>query len=211
MHKSYAVTGMVMVCSILSACQRPHPALPLTPLANPVLTRTASPPKHPPVASFMPVSTFVPSTPPATPKSLVPLPDVTATVLPALTQPIRSCISRPGSAWRVWRVVQPDAVYALLADGDVLWAGTSFGVSRIDSRTSISIDGIDAEEMEVVYFLLPLGNGHIWASTSRGYFYYDGKQWSLVQLAGVAGGPVTWLSVVRTFCTKLAGVPTHRM
>jgi len=58
--------------------------------------------------------------------------------------------------------------------GDSLWAGTSFGVWRVNPRTG---QYESDEEMGQVRFLLPVENGQLWAVTSHGLFFFDGYLW----------------------------------
>lgn len=95
------------------------------------------------------------------------------TPLPALAE---RCISRPGAVWRTWRTAQnPSAVYALLTDQSALWAGTSFGVWRVNLRTG---DYFSYDEIGATSKLLPIENGHLWAASDRGLFYFDGQRWT---------------------------------
>jgi len=96
------------------------------------------------------------------------------------------CSPLPGAVWHSWRTAQnPLAVYALLADGDTLWAGTSFGVWRVSSRTG---DYTAYSEIGPVSRLLPLGDGPLWAASVGRVFYFDGQRWFRLQLPhGVEG------------------------
>ena len=110
--------------------------------------------------------------------SPLPLPQSSAS--PQLTPPTslaERCSSRPGAVWRTWRTASnPSAVFALWIDRDMLWAGTSFGVWRVNLQTG----GLTAyDEIGATSKLLPIENGRLWAASDRGLFYFDGQKWTM--------------------------------
>lgn len=72
-------------------------------------------------------------------------------------------------------------------DQSILWVGTAIGLFRIDPRTGQYTQPLSYETSGKVTFLLPLGQGYLWAEGDRGYFYYDGQQWNRVQISGLIG------------------------
>jgi ligand-binding sensor domain-containing protein len=97
------------------------------------------------------------------------------------------CVLPPGTAWRVWHIAQdPPVVNTLLTDQDVLWAGTSLGLVRVDPQTGIFSRPLAYESSGAISTLLLTEPGRIWAVGQLGYFYYDGKQWTRVQVSGMA-------------------------
>jgi len=99
---------------------------------------------------------------------------------PQLTPPTalaERCSPRPGAVWRTWRTASnPSAVYALRIDQGTLWAGTSFGVWRVNPQTG---DLTTYDEIGATSKLLPIENGRLWAASDRGLFYFDGQKWTM--------------------------------
>jgi ligand-binding sensor domain-containing protein len=150
-----------MICLILFACQPPQPPVSATPVVSavPGITR---PVILTPVASLSPL--------PALPSQIATVLSYTAAVTPSL-----ACVAQPDMPWRTWSVVSnPSALFALQTVGNDLWAGTWRGVVRFTPRTG---KRVLYGEMGGTPTLLPLGNGHLWASAANGLYYFDGNQW----------------------------------
>ena len=126
------------------------------------------------------------------------LPVALATPLPpmpvAVTDKAASaCAPRLSQPWSLWRATQqPLAVQALLVDQETLWAGTSFGVFRVDPRTDAFTLSLDYQVSGAVSKLFPLGEGRLWAEGGRGQFYYDGQVWMPLQITGTQSSASIW-------------------
>lgn len=117
------------------------------------------------------------------------MPTILPTVPPLPVEAAR-CALRPDAAWRTWRAgSQPAAVYALLPESGAVWAGTAAGVFRIDPRTGIAMQTLDYATLGGVRKLFPLDNGRVWADTARGPFYFDGQEWTPLEITGAVGSP----------------------
>jgi len=131
-----------------------------------------------------------------------PQPMVTPSALPVPTSPpvlpIPStmspvCTPHVSQTWSLWRTTsQPTAVQSLLVEQGTLWAGTPFGVFRVDPGTGVFTHSLDYETSGGVSKLFPLGEGHLWAEGERGQFYYDGKEWRLLHITGTHYSPSVW-------------------
>jgi len=104
-----------------------------------------------------------------------------------------ACASRPGQPWRTWKVVQQSSiVQTLITDQGAVWAGTSLGVFRVDLRSGAVTQSLDSKAAGEVRKLFPLGKGRLWADGTNGPFYYDGRQWTPLNITGTLGVPDIW-------------------
>lgn len=186
MRKLFAMIGVAIICLVLVACQGPPPVpvvvlLPSATFKAPTaydVTRAVLPTPTP----VSPQSAAIPTPAPT------PSPPSLSFGSPTSTSTSLSCSLSPGSAWRSWHAVpNPRAVETLLMDQNTLWVGTAIGLFRIDPRIGKYTQSLSYETSGKVTFLLPLGQGHLWAEGDRGYFYYDGQQWNQVQISGLTG------------------------
>jgi hypothetical protein len=194
MRKVYAMIGVAMICLVLCACQRPQPV----PMVTQPPSSTIAPTAYDVTRTVLPapispspqnISTPTPSPTPSPPRLLFASPVSTSVSL---------CPPSSGSAWRSWHAVQyPRAVETLLMDQNLLWVGTAIGLFRIDPRTGQYTQPLSYETSGGVSLLLPLEQGRLWAEGDRGHFYYDGQQWSQVQVLGLADGYSVMLAVDR--------------
>jgi len=131
------------------------------------------------------------------PQPMDALPVALATPLPpmaaAADKTPSACAPRLSQQWSLWRATQqPLAVQALLADQETLWAGTPFGVFRVDPRTGAFALSLDYQTSGETTKLFPMGDGRLWAEGRRGQFYYDGKEWMPLQITGTRYSPSIW-------------------
>jgi ligand-binding sensor domain-containing protein len=104
-----------------------------------------------------------------------------------------ACAPRVSQPWILWPTTQePLAVRALLTDQETLWAGTSFGVFRVDPRTDAFTPSLDYQVAGPISKLFPLSEGRLWAEGERGQFYYDGQAWMPLQITGAPSSASIW-------------------
>ena len=156
-------------------------------------------------------ATLAPTQPPAVTLTLLPSPPptVVATRLPsplAVTAPASASApspsespTAPAAAWRFWLAAsQPLAVYALAMERGTLWAGTSFGIWRIDPSTGAYIaDQTQGQTQQ----LLPVDDG-VWAVGRDSLYYFDGQTWIKT---GFDFGPLSFVGASYTLGMDPAG------
>jgi ligand-binding sensor domain-containing protein len=164
-----------------------------TPIASPAPAETASPlplatvtasvtPAPPPTASRTPTRQFTPTRTPTARPTAFPTAGLRPT-LAATPEGALPCAPNTGTAWRVWRTSrEPAGITTLLTDGNTLWVGTWQGLARVDLRTNIAATYLRAQEMGQIKTLLALGEGRLWAHAESGCFYYDGRQWTPINV-----------------------------
>ena len=181
MSKLRTIIGVLIFCLSLSACQSPQPQPTVTPVAY-----------------------SVPSVSTVTPTAPLPRASPTPTAMIISPQPLTgspSCAVRPGDPWRVWRAIQnPTAVNSLLIEQGELWASMAYGVFRINPNTGVFTRALSDGTIgygSSLYpgsggSLFPLGDGRVWISTTRGHYYFDGQEWTRVELSNTIGSPSPW-------------------
>jgi ligand-binding sensor domain-containing protein len=129
---------------------------------------------------------------------LRPQPPATPTILPTVSPVLAEaaqCALRSDAMWRTWRAdSQPGVVYTLLTEPGSVWAGTNLGAFRIDPRTGVATQSLDYATSNGIRKLFPLGEGRVWADTGRGPFYFDGKEWTPLQITGTVS-PLNILAI----------------
>jgi len=75
----------------------------------------------------------------------------------------------------------------LVEQGSV-WASTGSGVFRVDPRTGAFTQTLT----KITDSLIPLGDGHIWASSSHESYYYDDRAWTTVPISATTNQRYDW-------------------
>lgn len=173
----------LMLCAMLSACQSPQPQATNAPPVALVTSLPTAPSSRSAVAT-LPIPPGI---------NVTRLPTVPASPSAVTGKAASVCVPRVNQPWSLWRATQqPLAVQAVLADQETVWAGTPFGVFRVDARTGAFTLSLDYQVSGEVTKLFPLGDGHVWAEGERGRFYYDGKAWQPLQITGTYSSPRIW-------------------
>ncbi len=80
-----------------------------------------------------------------------------------------------GNAWTYWLVTtRPYIVYVVKTIGNTLWAGTEYGVYRINVSTR---NYLNYPEVGPIRALFPIEDGKLWAAGQAGVFFFDKRQW----------------------------------
>ena len=188
MRKFYAMIGATMVCLVLAACQGPQLQPSATPFASPgpALTLPAAP-----TPTSKPLTPSTQTAEPTMSEPISPVPIWTPLPIRTPTEP-STCASRPGQPWHVWRIAPIVApVYALVVEQGSLWAATGSGVIRVDPRTGAFAQTLIYKAPYSIW-LIPLGDGRLWVSNDREYYYYDGREWTAVPISGATNDPSHW-------------------
>ncbi len=110
---------------------------------------------------------------------------VTGTRLAQLS-PVGS-LSGSGNAWTYWLVTtRPYIVYVVKTIGNTIWAGTEYGVYRINAGTGNYINYL---EVGPIRALFPIEDGKLWAAGQDGVFFFDKRQWKTLN---ENNGPFTY-------------------